>query len=240
VPLEIDRLLTGLRTAMKRFLGIEIPRTLDEAVSLDRTALLIYDMQVGILAQLQESGRIIENARIVLEAAREVGLRTYFVRHMSLPKALMGRFQIRQALAWQRTDDPDKIVPWFPRGSAAAEIVAELAPRDTEAVFDKLMMSALEGTPLDFALRDCEIRTVLIVGVAIEIGIEPTVRHAADLGYVPVVVEDACGAGHVEAGERALASLRFMGDALFTMAKEIAALLRRRASEPRSHIADAK
>jgi biuret amidohydrolase len=55
---------------MKRFLGIEIPRT-HEGVCLHRTALLVYDMQVGILRQLKESERIIENARAVLEAARE-------------------------------------------------------------------------------------------------------------------------------------------------------------------------
>jgi nicotinamidase-related amidase len=43
-----------------------------------------------------------------------------------------------------------------------------------------------EGTPLDLVLRDCGIVAVAIVGVALEAGIEPTVRHAADLGYIPV------------------------------------------------------
>jgi nicotinamidase-related amidase len=44
-------------------------------------------------------------------------------------------------------------------------------------------MSAFEGPPLDIALRDCGIDTFAVVGIAIEIGIEPTVRHGADLGY---------------------------------------------------------
>lgn len=214
--------------------GIEIPRTVDEAVCLDRTALLVYDMQVGILRQMSGAEAMVEQVGAVLGAAREVGLRTYFVRHTSLPKNLMGRFQIRQALAWQRTDDPDAITPWFPRDAAGTQIVPALAPRATEAVFDKLSMSAFEGTPLDFALRDCDIRTLLVCGVATEIGIEPTVRHAADLGYVPVVIEDACGAGHAEAGARALESLRFMGDAMFTTVSQIAGLLREKASALRA------
>ena len=88
-------------------------------------------------------------------------------------------------------------------------------------------MSAFEGTPLDIALRDCGINAFLIVGVATEIGIEPTVRHGADLGYLPIVVTDACGAGHAEAGERALASMRYMGDAFFTHVAEIRDLLAR-------------
>jgi nicotinamidase-related amidase len=87
-------------------------------------------------------------------------------------------------------------------------------------------MSAFEGTPLDIALRDCAITAVAIVGVAMEVGIEPTVRHAADLGYVPVVVTDACGAGHQEAANRSLASLTFAGDALFTDVATICRLFR--------------
>ena len=149
---------------------------------------------------------------------------------MSLPKNLMGSFQLRQALAWQRKDAVEEIHPWFLRGSEAHAITPELAPQETEAVFDKITMSAFEGTPLNIALRDCGVKTFLIVGVAMEIGIEPTVRQGADLGYIPIVVEDACGAGHEEAGQRALASLRYMGDALFTTVEEVTVLLKGKAA----------
>jgi nicotinamidase-related amidase len=50
------------------------------------------------------------------------------------------------------------------------------------------------------------------------------VRQGADLGYVPVVIEDACGAGDEAAGERSLEILRFAGDALFTDEATISAL----------------
>jgi nicotinamidase-related amidase len=92
-------------------------------------------------------------------------------------------------------------------------------------VFDKLTMSAFEGTWLDYALRDLDVRTVVVIGAATEIGIEPTVRQAADLGYIPVIVRDACGAGHAEAAQRALESLAFAGDTLFTDTQEVCALL---------------
>lgn len=71
----------------------------------------------------------------------------------------------------------------------------ELAPLEREAVSDKLAMSAFSGTFLDMAMRDLGLDCFAICGIAREIGIEPTVRHAADLGYVPIIVEDACGAG---------------------------------------------
>jgi biuret amidohydrolase len=77
-------------------------------------------------------------------------------------------------------------------------------------------MSAFEGTPLSIALRDCAIRAIAIVGIAMEVGIEPTARQAADLGFIPVIVADACGGGNEEAARRSMAALEFAGDALFT------------------------
>jgi nicotinamidase-related amidase len=133
------------------------------------------------------------------------------------------------AKAWQRATSVTDVKPWFLRGSPGFQLIPEVAPLASEAIFDKITMSAFESTPLDIALRDCGIQTVIIVGVAIEIGIEPTVRHAADLGYIPVVVTDACGAGDEAAGQRALASLRFMGDAFFTSVEEICQILHKKA-----------
>ena len=79
-----------------------------------------------------------------------------------------------------------------------------------------MAMSAFVGTPLEMALRDCGLEAFAIVGVALEVGIEPTVRHATDLGFLPVVVTDACGAGNHEAAERSLETLRFAGGSLET------------------------
>ena len=105
-----------------------------------------------------------------------------------------------------------------------------MQPRPSEGVFDKLTMSAFEGTWLDFALRDCGVNALIIVGVATEIGIEPTARHGADLGYVPVLVADACGAGNEEAAKRSIDALQFAGDALITDTETICEILRKRSS----------
>ena len=65
----------------------------------------------------------------------------------------------------------------------------------------------------------------LIVGGAMEVGIEPTARHAADLGYIPVIVRDACGAGHEEAAQRSMACVEYSGDAVFTGVETICSVL---------------
>jgi nicotinamidase-related amidase len=211
---------------MKQAYGLAIPESLREAVDPATTALIVYDMQVGILRQVQQGAAVLERVLRVLALARAANLRIYFTRHLSLPKKLAGVFQLRQMLAWQRLSSVDEAKPWFLRDSPGFALAPELAPRDDEAIIDKITMSAFEGTPLAIALRDVAAKSFIICGIATEIGIDPTVRHGADLGLIPIVVEDACGAGHEEAGARSLANMRFMGDALLCSTEDLAAAWR--------------
>ena len=213
---------------MNKAYGLSIPETLDEVCHPQRVALLVYDMQVGILNQIKNSEQITQQVLKVLSAARDAGVRVFFSRHLSLPKELMGMFQFRMAMAWQRTGSPEEVNPWFLRDAPGFQIVPELSPLPTEGVFDKLTMSAFEGTWLDFALRDCGINAFIIVGVATEIGIEPTARHGADLGYIPVLVTDACGSGDKEAAKRSIEGLKFAGDTVITDTETICDVLRKR------------
>jgi len=212
---------------MQRAFGLDIPQTLEEVCDPTRLALVVYDMQVGIVKQIENGQQITSRVVQVLEAARKARVRVFFTRHMSLPKELMGVSQFRMAMAWQRVKSADDVTPWFLRDAPGFQLIPEMNPLPSEAIFDKLTMSAFEGTPLDFAFRDCGIDAFAVVGIAMEIGIEPTVRHGADLGYIPVVVKDACGFGHRDAAERSVASLEFAGDALLTDVEAICAQFRR-------------
>jgi biuret amidohydrolase len=209
-------LMTGTVPGMDRLHGLEVPATLADACRPEHLALLVYDMQEGILAQIAERERVIARVRDVLEIAREAGVGTFFTRHVTLPVELMGAAQLRMWRAWQRVDRLEDVRSPFPPDAPQTQILTELAPSEREAVFDKLTLSAFAGTPLELALRSCEVKAVAVVGVATEIGIEPTVRHAGDLGFVPIVVTDACAPGDPIAGNRSLETLRFLGDALLT------------------------
>ncbi len=210
---------------MQRAFGLNIRQTLEDVCDPASLALLVYDMQVGIVKQIENGRQITDRVVQVLEAARGAGIRVIFTRHMSLPKELMGAFQLRTAMAWQRAKSPEEVKPWFLRDTPGFQLVPELQPQANEAIFDKIAMSAFEGTPLNFALRDCGISAFAIAGIAMEIGIEPTARHGADLGYIPVVIKDACGFGHREAAARSLAGLEFAGDSLLTTVETFCAQL---------------
>jgi biuret amidohydrolase len=206
---------------MERAFGLEIPLTLPEVCHRRRTALIVYDMQVGIVSQIQDGFTIVERVRQILEAARQGSYRVFFTRHMSLPNEVAGVTQLRTAMAWQRVDRVERVKPAFPRESPQFQITSALAPRSDEAVFDKIAMSAFVGTPLDMACRDCGINSFVIVGIALEVGIEPTVLHATDLGFIPIVVPDACGHGNAAAAERSLASMAYAGSSLLADSETI-------------------
>ena len=210
---------------MDRFNGLDIPETLEDALQPATLALVVYDMQVGVLGQIADGDRVLANVLRVLAAARERRVRTVFMRHYFMPTDLQGVYQLRQAKVWQRKDRAADTTPLIPHGSPGFQLVPELEPRASEPVIDKITMSAFEGTPLDIVLRDCGVRAFLICGVALEVGVEPTVRHSADLGYVPVVVRDACGAGDAGAARRSLETLAFAGDALIADTDDVCAAL---------------
>ena len=97
--------------------GLEIPQDLGEVCDPSRTALIVYDMQVGVLRQLKHAAAVTAKVAQVLSAARDAGMRVFFMRHISLPKELMGVFQLRMAMAWQRAGTVEEVRSGVERSS---------------------------------------------------------------------------------------------------------------------------
>jgi biuret amidohydrolase len=177
---------------MQTAFGLEIPMTLEDVCHPQKMALLVYDMQVGVAQQLPGAVAFIQQVKQVVDAARSHQMRIFFSRHTTLPKEIAGVSQLKGAMALQRVSTVSDVQPNFLPDSAAHAIVPDLAPLPSEVAFDKLTMSAFVGSYLDLALRDARIEAIAVVGAVLEFGIEPTVRHAADLGYSSVLISDAC------------------------------------------------
>jgi nicotinamidase-related amidase len=194
---------------MQRAFGLDVPDSVAEMCRPGAAAVLVYDAQVAILPHVKDGDALVGRIRQILDAARAADVPVFYVRHVSLPPTHLGVGALRIAMAWQRKSDAADVVSPFPPDAAHTAIVDELAPVAGEPVFDKLGMSALVGTPLEAALRDRGVTTLVLVGAVLEIGIEPTARHAADLGLLPVVVDDACGIVEPDAAQRSLDSLEY-------------------------------
>src|SRR5215831_1394689 len=201
--------------------GLSIPDQLSEVCTPTRCALIIYDMQKGVVPQISAGPDIVLVCAKLLEAARAGGYRIFFTRHFFLPKAVAGVVQLRRAMVWRRKKNPEETKPFFLHGSAPWEIVPELSPREGEVVIDKITMSAFEGTFLNLAMRDAHLDCFIIAGIALEVGIGPTVRQGLDLNLCPVLVTDACGSKTADTREHTMATLKETGEVFALSSAEV-------------------
>jgi nicotinamidase-related amidase len=112
---------------MRRRFGLHIPETIEDACDPATMALIVYDMQAGVLGQLPDGAETIQHVSEVLTAARAGGYPVFYTRHLSLPPRLMGTAQLRTAMAWQHVDDPAKVQSWFLRDTPGFQVVPELS-----------------------------------------------------------------------------------------------------------------
>jgi biuret amidohydrolase len=92
----------------------------------------------------------------------------------------------------------------WPEWSHEAQILDDIAPHRGDIVLTKTGSGCFTSTNLDHLLRNMGIRTVLLTGMWTNSCVETTARHAGDLDYNVVVVEDACVAMTPENHEWAL------------------------------------
>jgi nicotinamidase-related amidase len=128
------------------------------------TALLVVDVQNGVVAKAHERDAVVANiGRLVARARRE---------HVPI--------------VWvQHTEDH------LPRGGEAWRIVPELAPGETEPHIEKSYSDAFEDTALEARLADLGVGRLVVVGAQTDQCIRATLHGALVRGYDAQLVSDA-------------------------------------------------
>jgi nicotinamidase-related amidase len=138
------------------------------------TALLLIDMQQAMddpYWGARNNPDAEANASRVLAAFREAGLPVMHVQHRSVrPQS-----------------------PLYP-GKPNLDIKPEVAPVDGEPVWTKSVNSAFIGTGLHAYLQAQGIQRLVIAGLTTNQCVETSTRMAANLGFSPILVHDACAA----------------------------------------------
>lgn len=173
-----------------------------------RAALVMWDMQNGLAGRAPRVASIRDNALKLLDAAERQKMPVIWSRHILPPLHLTTGPFLLFLMKKQKVDRPDKLVPTMQAGMEDTNFIDGLKPLPHHIVLEKSQPSLFVDTPLDLRLKTLGVDTLIICGVATDIGIEFTCRHAAALGYFTVVVEDASGAYSDAAHERSLAFLR--------------------------------
>jgi nicotinamidase-related amidase len=80
-------------------------------------------------------------------------------------------------------------------GTAAVEVIDELAPRDGDYIVVKPRFSAYYGTNMEGILKSLGTETILVGGISTQRSVEGTARDAKNRDTQCVVVSDCCTAG---------------------------------------------
>ncbi len=72
-----------------------------------------------------------------------------------------------------------------------ADIISEIAPSDSDIVFDKTTFSPFSSTDIASILKNKEIQKIAFTGLATSQCVETTARDASDRGYEAIHIEDA-------------------------------------------------
>lgn len=182
-----------------------------------KTALLVMDVQNGIVQNYAADGAALKPLQGALAKARERALAVVFVRVAFRPgyvdvspnnrsfSALKGRGGMLE------TD-------------AATQIWTGVEPQQGEVVVVKRRVSAFTGSGLDVVLRSMDIDHLILTGIATSGVVLSTLRHAADLDFRLTVLSDACLDADAEV-HRVLTEKVFPRQAAVMTAAEWAALL---------------
>lgn len=184
-----------------------MPHTLEDYLWPDRCALVMWDMQKGLAGKAPTVDSIRSNAQRLIAAADAAGVLVVWSRHILPPLDLtVGPF-LKFLMQKQRVDRPERLAPFMQEGMEDTDFIDGLAPASHHLVIEKSMPSLFVDTPLDIRLKARGIDTLVMCGVATDIGIEFTARHAMAKGYYSVVSRDATGSYTDEAQARSLAFL---------------------------------
>ena len=85
-------------------------------------------------------------------------------------------------------------------GTEGIEIHPAVEPADGELVLEKESPNSFLDTPLEEELRNRDTGDLVVAGMMSSMCVDATVRAAADLGFSPTVVHDACAAPDLEFG----------------------------------------
>jgi nicotinamidase-related amidase len=157
------------------------------------TALVTQEIQRGVVGDLSALPDLAEAARPALPkiaklvlAARRAGVP---VVHCTAERRADGRGANTNARIFQYMARAEtKLLP----GSPAAEVVKEVPVEPSDIVLARLHgLSPFQGTELDFVLRNLGVRTIVGVGVSLNVAIPNLAFDAVNSGYQMVIPRDA-------------------------------------------------
>ncbi|MEM9466450.1 MAG: isochorismatase family protein [Actinomycetota bacterium] len=130
----------------------------------DATALIVVDVQVGVMVEALERDAVIANIAALVDRARATDTPVVWVLH-----------------------DDEELV----RDSDAWQLVPELSIADGEPVIHKQVRDSFGGTDLDPVLRELGVGHLVVTGAQTDFCVVNTLHGSVARGYGATLVSDA-------------------------------------------------
>ncbi|MDA4111186.1 MAG: cysteine hydrolase [Thaumarchaeota archaeon] len=173
--------------------------------NLSASALIVWDLQYGIAMKAFNFPEMIANIKSIIDVMHSLQRPVIFTQSTGLPYEYQSKYTIYRLR--KRGVDP-KATPQMLEGSHEWQLMEDLKPAKSDLIIKKFTPSLFVGTAAEQVLKNKDVDSVVLTGVSTEFGVETTARHAACLGLVPVIVEDAVGSGDLQSHNSALEVMR--------------------------------
>jgi nicotinamidase-related amidase len=171
-----------------------MPRDLREIVDPQHTVLILQECQKGVIGEMSNLPEMAAAAKVEMipnlarlaEAARAAGVRVIHATAAHPPDMWGANTNARVFLGVRKS--PVKLL----HGSVAAEPIDDVGVGENDIVMARQHgLSPFEGTELDSLLRNERIRTIVLVGVSINVAILNVTFDAVNKSYEVVIPRDA-------------------------------------------------
>ncbi|OBT68731.1 hypothetical protein VE03_02094 [Pseudogymnoascus sp. 23342-1-I1] len=158
---------------------------------MSKTALLILDLQNGILERVPNVAALFPHYASTIAAARSASLPVIYVK--------LG-FRPNHPDVSPRNKMFERIKPYggFVEGSDATEVHPSIAPIEGDIIVTKRRVSAFAGSDLELVLRSLGVEKLVLAGLSTSGVVLSTVRQASDMDYGVTVLSDLCFDGDAE------------------------------------------
>lgn len=153
----------------------------------ERTALLVMDVQEGIVERLGDA-TLLERVGRAIESARAAGLPVIYVKvdfRSGFPEVSPRNKAFSQVAGSGFLGDKARVHP-------------AVAPEPGDIEVTKRRVSAFTGSDLEVVLRGQQVGRLVLTGIATSGVVLSTLRQAADMDYELVVLSDCCSDGDEE------------------------------------------
>jgi len=162
-----------------------------------QTALIVWDVQEALVASVFNKEDFLRKISELVDTARTKGISVFYTKIVRLPE----KFESKARLAmWKEGKG---------RGSRfePGDIAREIYPKDGDVVLNKYTGSIFVGTSFEYMARNAALSSLVFSGIATNMGVESSARHALNLGFLPVIAKEAVSSTDKDAHLRSLANM---------------------------------